>query len=454
VTRETIDLAIVGAGAAGLFAAIWAGRRALESRGGPTPHAPVAPSSVIRAEHASRLRVVALDGAKKLGAKILVAGGGRCNVTHWRLDERDFNGSTPGAIRRVLARFGVAETTEFFRELGVELKREATGKLFPVTDDAHTVLDALLGEVRRVGVELRHPARVHEVRACGHAGEPRFEIDFDGGTVAARRVIIAAGGRALPKSGSDGAGFELAKSLGHTITPLVTAALVPLLLREGHWVRAIPGVAAPAEAVVRDSGKIVGRFAGDVLCTHFGLSGPAILDASRHWLHVADGSLSVRWLPDIPDERLDAWLLEGAGGSILAHLRNRLPENFARAVLGAVEIDPAVSPRQLPRERRARLAAELGPAPLPVTGDRGDTFAEATAGGVPLREFRLETLESRNVPGLHFCGEVLDVDGRIGGFNFQWAWASGFIAGRAAAEALLQTSSDAPPSNIEGRSTR
>lgn len=413
-----IDVAIVGAGAAGLFAAIWAGR------GGAG-------------------RVVAFDGARKLGAKILVAGGGRCNVTHFEVSERDFAGSTPASIRRVLARFGVEETVRFFRELGVELKREETGKLFPVTDDAHTILDALLLETRRVGVELRHPARVMAVKPI----EGSFDIVTEAGTHRAARVILAAGGRALPKSGSDGAGFEIARSLGHSITPLVTPALVPLLLRDGHWARSIPGVASDAETVVRDHGRILTRFRGAVLCTHFGLSGPAILDASRHLLHAEKGSLSIRWLPDIPDDELERWLLAGSGRSILSRLRERLPENLAKAILATLAIDPGASPRQLARESRARLAHELGPATLPISGTRGDTFAEATAGGIPLKELRLETLESRIQPGLHLCGEVLDVDGRIGGFNFQWAWASGFIAGSAVAKLRM------PAHPIDSRST-
>lgn len=423
------DLAIVGAGAAGLFAAIWAGR--------------TAPGA----------RIVALDGARRVGAKILVAGGGRCNVTHFEVSERDYAGSTPASIRRVLARFGVERTVDFFRDLGVQLKREETGKLFPVTDDAHTVLHALLEEVQRVGVELRHPARVRAIRTLQSAGADRpdgFTIDFDGGSIDATRVILATGGRALPKSGSDGFGFELAGSLGHTTTRPITAALVPLLLHETHWARTISGVATEVEVIVRAGaegadgrpGPVTARARGNVLCTHFGLSGPAILDASRHLLQQPGSTLGVRWIPDVPDDRLDAWLLEGAGHSLLTRLREVLPDRLARIVLATVGIDASLSPRQLSREARARLVRELAAPPLPVTGDRGDSFAEATAGGVPLREVRLETLESRVTPGLHLCGEILDVDGRIGGFNFQWAWASGFVAGSAA------LASKSPPSNI------
>jgi len=404
---DDCDLAVIGAGAAGLFAAIWAAR--------------AAPGA----------RVIALDGARRLGAKILVAGGGRCNVTHWAVDERDYNGSTPAAIRRVLGRFGVDRTVEFFESLGVPLKREPTGKLFPVTDDAHTVLDALLGEALRAGVQFRHPARVREVRhrAVTSTSAHPFEVHFDGGVLRAARLVLATGGRALPKSGSDGAGFEMAKSLGHSVTRLVPA-LVPLVLRDGHWIRSIQGVASEAEVVVREGGRVARRFHGSVLCTHFGLSGPAILDASRHYLLASEGSLGVRWIPTVPDDRLDAWLLEGAGASIGSLLRQYLPERLARATCAAAEVDFSASPRQVRRDCRTRLASELASASLPITGSRGDTFAEATAGGVPLRELDLATMESRITPGLHLCGEILDVDGRIGGFNFQWAWASGFVAGQ------------------------
>ncbi|MBM4113577.1 MAG: aminoacetone oxidase family FAD-binding enzyme, partial [Phycisphaerae bacterium] len=283
-----VDLAVIGAGAAGLFASIWAART--------NP----------------RVRVIALDGARKLGAKILVAGGGRCNVTHHAVSERDFSGSTPAAIRRVLERFGVAQVVEYFGSLGVALTREQTGKLFPTTDDARTILNALLDDARNHGVTLMHPARVRAVRARAGASDSnefaRFELETDIGRVAAKRIILAAGGRALPKSGSDGAGFDLARSLGHSLSERITPALVPLLLADGHWIRTIPGVAADAEVVVRDGGRIVRRDRGSVLCTHFGLSGPAVLDASRHLLNAIDGTLSVRWLPGVPDDRLDAWL--------------------------------------------------------------------------------------------------------------------------------------------------
>ena len=414
--RGPCGVTVVGAGAAGLFAAIWAGRT-LREHGG---------------------RVLALDGAARLGAKILVAGGGRCNVTHRVVSDVDYSGSTPPAIRKVLRRFGVDRTVAFFAELGVELKLEETGKLFPVTDDARTVLDALLGALRDSGAHVRHPDRVRAVRRV----DGGFEVDAAGGPVRTARVILCTGGKALPKSGSDGAGLEIARSLGHSVTDHVVPALVPLRLAEGHWIRGLGGLTVPAELVLRSAGgKRLASFVDSTLCTHFGLSGPSVLNISRHWTHATleeqGARLEACWLPGEDPERIDAWLVGAKGRAVGTLLRERLPDRLVRALCEAAGVDPSVTTQQLARDRRRGLSQLVAATPLPVEGDRGFSFAEATAGGVPLAEVRLETMESRIVPGLHLAGEVLDVDGRIGGFNLQWAWASGFVAGCAAADAIL-----------------
>jgi len=414
-TREA-DVAIVGAGAAGLFAATWAGRTA-------------------RAAGRTR-RIVAVDGARKLGAKILVAGGGRCNVTHWRVGDADFSGSTPPAIRRVLARFTADDTVAFFRAAGVDLKREDTGKLFPVTDSARTVLDALVREATRAGAALLHPARVARIDRDGD----RFLLATAAGPLAANRVILCTGGRSLPKSGSDGGGHDLAAALGHSLTDPIVPALVPLVLPAGHWITGLSGLTLPAELVLSTAGgRRLKACVGSTLCTHFGLSGPAVLDISRHWLVAAAQAraeaappprLSIHWLPGMPTADVESLLVAAGGRGALAVLRERLPDRLARLLC---EQAAAPTGGDLPREPRRRLVGLITATPLDVVGDRGFTLAEATAGGVPLAEVRLDTMESRVCPGLHLAGEVLDVDGRIGGFNFQWAWASGFLAGCAAA---------------------
>ena len=408
--RETCDVIVVGAGAAGLFAAIHAGR--------------------------SGARVLALDGARTLGAKILVAGGGRCNVTHHAVDEKSYAGSSPNAIKNVLRRYGVPETVKFFEAYGVELKREDTGKLFPTTDDAHTILNALLQAARDAGVEIRHPRRV---TAIERTVQGDFLVRGEWGEVRAPRVILASGGKALPKSGSDGAGYEFAQALGHTVTDHVYPALVPLILPGTHPLRALSGLTMPATLTLRwATGKVLKELTNSLLCTHFGLSGPCALDISRYWrAAIVDdpgAGLFANFIVGEREDTLEAKILASRAANAPAFLREYVPERLARTLCEVAAVDPATSLRQLTREQRKALARAACAMPLHIEGDRGFTYAEVTMGGVPLSEVKLDTMESRVCPGLHLAGEILDVDGRIGGFNFQWAWATGFIAGGAAGD--------------------
>jgi hypothetical protein len=409
---EEIDLAIVGAGAAGLMTAIWAAR--------------AAPGH----------RVVCLDGAARLGAKILIAGGGRCNVTHDVVDERAFAGGSPNAIRKVLRRFDVPETVAFFAELGVTLVREETGKLFPTTDRARTVLDALVGAARTAGVELRHPWRVETIAPSADG----LVVAGPAGALAAAHVVLATGGRSVPKTGSDGHGYALVRALGHTVTHTFPA-LVPLTLAEGHALRALRGVAADVTLGLRTAtGKRLLALGGSLLCTHTGLSGPVVLDMSRHWrAAVADDpsvELVVDWVPALGRDGLDALLLAPGSAGPVRRLHAHLPERLARALCEQAGVDGSAPALALTRAARRTLVETVTAFVLPVMGDRGFDHAEVTAGGVPLTEIRLETMASRVQPGLHLVGEICDVDGRIGGYNFQWAWATGYVAGNAIGAAL------------------
>jgi predicted Rossmann fold flavoprotein len=434
-----VDVAVIGAGAAGLMAAIFAGRAAREA-GRPC-------------------RVIALDGAKKLGAKILVAGGGRCNVTHHEVTADAYAGSSRNAIRKVLRRFDVPETVAFFAELGVHLKREDTGKLFPTTDRARSVLDALLRAAAEAGVTIHHPWRVDAIEAAAE-GEEGFLVrpKEDGlGPIHARRVILATGGRSLPKSGSDGHGHGMVRGLGHSLTDRVFPSLVPLKLAEGHPLLELSGIAVRAGVEVRrPTGKKVVRFENDLLCTHFGLSGPAALDASRWFIDAfmddRDARFAIDWLPDVAEADLDADLVAAGPGTVGGRLRERLPERMVQTLCAIASVDPATRRGQLRRDDRRNLVRAIKELEVPVVGNRGYVFAEVTAGGVPLTEVRLETMESRVQPGLHLCGEICDVDGRIGGFNFQWAWASGYVAGRAAVAGLPATGAE-PSGTIEAGAT-
>lgn len=410
---QKAEIVVVGAGAAGLMAAIQAAR------------------------HAPGVRVVALDGAARIGAKILISGGGRCNVTHRAVTDADFSGSTPAAIRRVLRHFDVADAIAFFADLGVALHEEATGKLFPDSNKAATVVDALVGAARDAGVQLHHPCRVRQV----DRHDTGFTITTTAGTWDTARVVLATGGQSVPRTGSDGHGYTIARSLGLPLTPSFYPALVPLTLPDGHWVRALSGLSTPVTLTVRSSsGRHLRQVGGPLLCTHLGVSGPAALDVSRHWQVARDEdagvSLAVSWLPGGSEGDTDRVLTTLGRRSCLQALSPPLPERLALSLLDHAGVPAGSTGATLSREARRRLVRIIHGDVLPVDGTRGFAVAEVTAGGVPLSALHLERLEARGCPGLHLCGELCDVDGRLGGFNFQWAWASGVVAGRGAAGAL------------------
>ena len=405
------NVVIVGAGAAGLATAIFTRRL------NPT------------------LSVLLLDGAKKPGAKILVSGGGRCNVTNASVSASDFWGGRPAIIRRVLRALPVADTIAFFREMGLTLHEEDRGRLFPDTQRSRDVLDALLKEVAGRGARLLANHRVLGVRRI----DDGFLVTTQQGDVRADAVVLATGGQALPKSGSDGAGFEFARALGHTVVP-TTPALVPLVVagtEDGSLHREVSGVAQPAELAVWVDGRVAVRLRGSLLWTHFGISGPVALDASRHWLRGRlEGravGLTVNFFPGRQFDDLEAgWIAIGRvrpNASAQGALATMLPASVAAALARRLRLAPDLTLAHLARDERRRIVHALVEWPLDITGARGFTYAEATAGGIRLTEVVPATLESRVCRSLFLVGEILDVDGRIGGFNFQWAWSSARVAG-------------------------
>lgn len=425
MAETAVDVCVVGAGAAGLAAAIFC------------------------AEQGRHLTVDLLDGAKTIGAKILVSGGGRCNVTHDVVTPEDYVG-TRHLIRNVLAAFPVQRTVEWFASLGVDLKREDTGKLFPVTDRARTVLEALTGRCRELGVRVRLSHCVGEIvrldnqGASGGRSPARFLIRHQQGVTLARSVILATGGRSLPRSGSDGSGYGLARRLGHRVTPTVPA-LVALVLDATCFHASLSGLSQQVELQALVQGKSVDQRTGSLLWTHFGISGPVVMDASRFWTLARErgeqAELYGNFLPGWTLEQARGWFLDQTAahprrslGPLLAGL---VPERFADTLCRVVGCDPQLAGAQTARRFREPLLTALTRFRFPVLRDRGWNFAEVTAGGVPLEEVDFRTMESKLVPGLYLVGELLDCDGRIGGFNFQWAWATGLVAGRAVAASPL-----------------
>lgn len=408
------DVVVVGAGAAGLLAAIFAAR--------------------------AGARVRLLETRRQPGAKIRVSGGGRCNVLPSTVSTADYSTSgSPRSMRNVLLSWPLEEVRAFFeRDLGIELRAEPNGKVFPRSDDAREVVDALLAAVRDAGVRLRGEARVERLQPRSADGSvPRWRLTLAGGEeLGADRVILATGGLSLPRTGSDGGGLEIARALGHTIVPL-HPVLVPLTTPDPRW-RSLPGVSVRARLrAVRDAGMVAER-EGDLLFTHRGFSGPVVLDISEAFTRAdpSDVELRVQWVGD--DETtggsLDAWLARGGPRPVGASLRElSLPRRLIERILEDAGIGTGTRLCDLRREARRRLTQALGDATLPVDGSEGYRTAEATGGGVPLSEIRVRSLESRLCPGLHFAGEMLDVTGRIGGYNFLWAWVTGKKAGEGAA---------------------
>jgi hypothetical protein len=414
IANLSADIAIIGGGAAGLAAAIFAAQAAGAGR-----------------------RIVLLDGAKTLGAKILVSGGGRCNVTHDVVTQADFNGQR-NIVRNILAAFDAPAAVRWFSSMGVELKREETGKLFPVTDSARTVLNALLSRCRELGVIIECGSRVQRM-AAPTPEKQSFVVEHSAGTISCRRLIVSTGGRSLPRSGSDGSGWDMIAQLGHTVTPTYPA-LVPLVLDPQMFHAQLSGISHDVELSTFGSGKRIDARAGSLLWTHFGISGPVVMDASRHWIIAQEMGLKPELICNAlhPDgfETGEKWLINQTTlrprASILNVLAQRVPERVAAAFITHAGVDPTMPGGQLSRDARRALTHTMTALPLRVSQPRGWNYAEVTAGGVPLNEIDYRTMESRKIPGLYLAGEILDCDGRIGGFNFQWAWATGYLAGNAA----------------------
>ncbi len=373
-----------------------------------------------------------------------MSGGGRCNVLPAEAaPERFVTDSSPHTLRKILLSWPLAEQRRFFeREVGVPLALEPSGKLFPASNRARDVRDGLLALALRHGVERRFGAAVTGLAPipAGGADAAAWTIESaDGGAIRAGAVVLATGGLSLPGTGSDGGGIEIARRLGHEVHPTYPA-LTPLTASP-HPQAALAGISLDValSALRAGSGGTGGRSSAGFLFTHRGWSGPAVLDLS----HLAVRSrlrgdaprqqLLVRWT-ELDDA---AWeeALRAARGNVSTLLGRHLPDRLAAALMAAAGVPADRLAPQLRREERQRLVAALTRYPLPWTGDEGYAKAEVTGGGVALSAVNPRTLESRRHAGLFLCGEMLDAFGPIGGHNFSWAWATGRLAGLAAARA-------------------
>ncbi len=402
------EIVIIGGGAAGLMAAI-------------------------AAADAGAASVRILERNPSCGAKILVSGGGRCNLTNQNLSAEHFHGSSRHAIRNVLAAFDQDAAMRFFEGLGVPLVTEEEGRVFPASHRAHDVLAALLSRAEKLRVQIETRCLVRSARVQ----EQGFAIDTASGERLAHRLLIAAGGAAFPQVGTDGSGFRLAASLGHSIVDPVPA-LVPIACGMPE-LQGLAGITVEAELTLSREGKTIARTGGSLLFTHEGISGPAALNISRELSRHQQASLSLNLIPGSELKAVETIVRDAITSRPRAQavslLHERLPERLCAAIVTVSGVDPKRPSNELSRGEIASLARAFGALPLPGARTEGFDEAHATAGGVPLAEVRYQTLASRLVPGLFLAGEVLDVDGDSGGYNLQWAWSSGYLSGRAAAAA-------------------
>ncbi|KQW43716.1 MULTISPECIES: NAD(P)/FAD-dependent oxidoreductase [unclassified Roseateles] len=404
---QGFDAVVVGAGAAGLFCAGLAGQRGL--------------------------KVLLIDHSPKLAEKIRISGGGRCNFTNRDVAPSNFLSENPAFCRSALARYTPQDFVKLVQNHGIAFHEKHKGQLF-CDDSAEQIIQMLVKECEAGGVKRWQPCTVADVR---RSGEGSFELDTSQGPVKTQRVVVATGGLPVPKIGASDWGLRLAKRFEHAIVE-PRPALVPLTFAPDVWApfAALAGLSLPVE-VSCGTGKARMRFLEDLLFTHRGLSGPAILQISSY--RAAEQSLQINLAPEL---QLDKELPEAKSASrrqLGNELAARLPQRLAATWLERAGLDAA---RPLPDCRDAdlqRLGRSVHDWQLMPSGDEGWRKAEVMRGGVSTKDLSSQTLESKRVPGLYFIGEVVDVTGWLGGYNFQWAWASAAACAHAMADVSVPT---------------
>ena len=389
---EETDVVIIGAGASGLMCAIEAGRRGR--------------------------RVQVIDHARRPGNKIRMAGGGRCNFTNYDVEPGHYLSSNPHFVKSALSRYTQWDFLALVGRYGIAYHEREHGQLF-CDDSAKAILEMLLAECRTAGVTLKMKTSVEAVERDGDG----FRVRTDGGPIRCDSLVVATGGLSIPTAGASPLGYRIAEQFGVPVRP-TRAGLVPFTLKPKDKARFAPlaGIAVPA--AVSAGGR---TFTGNVLFTHRGLSGPAVLQASSYWQ--PGDPVTLDWLPgtDLP-----AWLRQERRQHPKRQLKTVLAAELPQRLVAAL-LDAAIASTPLADLSDARIdavAESLHGWPLVPQGTEGYRTAEVTVGGVDCDAVSSKTFEAKAVPGLYFIGEVLDVTGWLGGYNLQWAWSSGWCAGQ------------------------
>jgi predicted Rossmann fold flavoprotein len=402
---------VVGGGASGMIAAIAARRAGAE--------------------------VTVLERNTRVGKKILATGNGRCNFTNIYTNVQNYNGLDRQFALGAISAFGVSETIGFFERLGIAHKVEENGKVFPMSDQASSFLDVLLYELKDLGIHIVCGALVSSIEKNGN----NFVIHTaEAGIFKCDKVVLACGGKAMPSTGSDGSGYELAKRLGHSLTAIFPA-LVQLKL-EGGFFKQIRGVKFVGSAEVISNCVTLAKDRGDILFANYGISGPPILQVSRKAGELLrdkkEATLKISIIDTMNVEELQNFLVvrfdKMPGKTLEFALVGLINKRLIPVILKQAGFSNLKAPvGSLTFEQRLKIARILTDWMFKITGTRSWPSAQVTAGGVKTSEIDQNTLESSIVKGLYFAGEIIDIDGECGGFNLQWAWSSGFLAGQNAA---------------------
>ncbi|GAB5402014.1 MAG: aminoacetone oxidase family FAD-binding enzyme [Aureliella sp.] len=400
------DLIIIGGGAAGLWAAGTAARRG---------------------KH-----VLVLEKNKKAGVKILMSGGTRCNITH----DCDVKGILDAFtdqgrfLRPALHTLKPTDVVAEFHSLGVLTKVEASGKVFPVSDRALDVRDALVRRLASAGARMQCGVAVESFVSTGDHWEARTGEE----TIECKKVLLCSGGLSYPGCGTTGDGYAWSRNAGHVITETYPA-LTPLV-SPASWAHELSGLTLPdivAQVVVdgKRSKDRRSQYRGGYLWTHFGCSGPVPMNVSKcvsELDNAARAELHLDLLPDFPEASVEETLLKLGGRQVSSFLAEQLPRRMVQRIFAAASTDPAITGANLPKKARQQIIENTKRMRLPMAGTKGYAKAEVTSGGVDVKDVNPKTMESRVASGLYFAGEVLNVDGPIGGFNFQAAFSTGHLA--------------------------
>lgn len=403
----SVKVIVVGGGAAGMISAISAKKNGAE--------------------------VTILERNSRVGKKILATGNGRCNYTNKFLDAKNYHGKNFKFVYSPLSQFGVEETISFFEKLGIVPAIEDGGKVFPLSFQASSILDVLRYELDNLGIETICNAFVKDIENKG--GKFLIKLE-DGRRFNGDRIILATGGKAMPSTGSDGNGYNLAKKLGHNIVDIFPG-LVQLKLEE-NFLKSINGVKVLGTAYLINKNKILREDRGDILFTDYGISGPPILQLSRKALELLNKGkepiLKISILNNIDKNELEESLkirfVYMPKKPIEIGLIGLINKRLIPVILKETKIDRLKNIANLSNEEIEKIAHILTDWRFEIKGSKSWSNAQVTAGGVDTREIESSTMESKLVEGLYFAGELVDIDGDCGGFNLQWAWSSGYIAGQ------------------------